>query len=398
MAIEQRIRSWEDLFAARARAEVGDGIAGVMALANATDLISFSGGFPDPATFPGPELARILGEIIESGDASAFQYGPTQGLPGLRDYLRQRLARLEGVEPGEAELLVTSGGIEALELIGKSFLDPGDTVAVEAPSYMGALMAFRSFEARLAGVPMDEQGLAVERFEDVARLERPKLLYTIPDHQNPAGVSLSAERRTALVEAARRTGTLLVEDVAYRELGFADERLPSLWSLAPDSVVQIGTFSKTFFPGARLGWAVGPPEVIARLTAAKQLTDQCAGTLGQRLLEESGRRGLLDAGILRARELYARRCALLLDALQRHLRPDATWTRPHGGFFSWLTLPETVDAAALSTRAREAGVAFVPGTLFFPDGRGHNAARLSFSKVADDLVEEGVRRLAVLFS
>jgi 2-aminoadipate transaminase len=226
----------------------------------------------------------------------------------------------------------------------------------------------------------------------------PKLLYTIPDYQNPAGVSLAEERRSALIEVARRRGILIVEDVAYRELGFDDTRLPSLWSMAPDTVVQIGTFSKTFFPGVRLGWAAGPADVVAQLVRAKQNTDQCAGALGQRLLEEYGRRGGLDDQAVRARQLYGRRCRLLMEALDEHMPlTGVTWTRPRGGFFSWLTVPDQMDTVELAGQAMAEGVAFVPGAPFFADGGGRSQLRLAFSRVDDELIDEGVRRLGVLF-
>jgi 2-aminoadipate transaminase len=302
VAVEPTLRSWEAIFAARTRGGAGEGLLQILAMAGAKDVISFAGGFPDPLTFPGAALAEILRELAARGDASPFQYSPTEGLPGPRDYVSDRLERLEGRRPGEGELMLTSGAVEAMELIGKAFLDRGDRVLVEAPTYLGAIMAFQGFEAVVEGVPLDEDGLAVDELERrLASGPAPKLLYTIPDYQNPAGVTLSAERREALVELVRRHGILVLEDVAYRELSFEDERPPSLWSLAPEIVVQAGTFSKTFFPGVRLGWAAGPAEVVAKLVWAKQTTDQCAGALGQRLLEEYGRRGHLDEGLERAR-------------------------------------------------------------------------------------------------
>jgi 2-aminoadipate transaminase len=389
--------TWASSFASRAAGESDDGLASILATSTATGLISFSGGFPDPATFPGPVLAEILGELMERGDASALQYAPTPGLPGLREYLTDRLERLERRRPADDELLVTSGGIEALELLGKCFLEPGDTALVEAPTYLGAIMAFRSFEADVRGVPIDAGGLVVEELErTLSAGPRPKLLYVIPDHQNPGGVSLAADRREPLVELARRHGVLVVEDVAYRELGFTTERHPSLWELGPDTVVQIGTFSKTFFPGVRLGWAAGPPEVVAGMVWAKQNTDQCAGALGQRLLEEYGRRGLMEEQNERARALYRRRCELLMAALDEHLPEGVTWTRPEGGFFTWLTLPQGADAVQLAAGAREAAVAFVPGTPFHPDGRGRNNIRLAFSRVQDDEIPEGAARIGRL--
>jgi 2-aminoadipate transaminase len=224
----------------------------------------------------------------------------------------------------------------------------------------------------------------------------PKLLYTIPDHQNPAGVSMSSERRALLVELARRHGFLIVEDVAYRELAFDGDALPSLWSLAPDAVVQLGTTSKTFFPGVRLGWAVGPAEISAQLVNAKQNTDQCAGALGQRLFEEYVRRGWIEEQLAQSRALYRRKCERMLAALERFMPPDTRWTRPEGGFFSWLTLPDGADAATLAKTAVDQGIGIVPGALFFPDGRGADNVRLSFSMVDESQIDDGIERLASL--
>jgi 2-aminoadipate transaminase len=388
---------WEALAATRTRGDVGEGIASVLALLGRPDVISFAGGFPDPDTFPRARISSLLQEFAATGELSAFQYAPTRGLAGPLDAFADRLESLQGRRPADDELLITSGAIEALELIGKSFLDPGDVVVVEGPTYLGAIQAFRSFEARLVAVPLDEHGLDVEELQrQLADGLRPKLLYTIPDHQNPAGVSLAAERRAPLVELARRYGFLLVEDVAYRELGFSAEMLPSLWSLAPDVVVQAGTTSKTFCPGVRLGWAVGPAEISARLVAAKQLTDQCAGALGQRLFEESARRGWIDEQLALSRALYRRKAERLLAALELSMPPGTRWTKPRGGFFSWLTLPGGADSVDLAQRAGEQSVGIVPGTLFFPDGRGADTVRLSFSLVDDAQIEDGIAKLGAL--
>jgi 2-aminoadipate transaminase len=398
MAITSETGRWDALFAGRTRGDVGEGIAFVLGFLGRPDLISFAGGFPDPLTFPRDRAAALLAEFAESGEATAFQYTPTQGLAGTLDAVAGRLDAVQGRRPADDELLITSGGIEALELVGKTFLDRGDTVVVEGPTYLGAIMAFRGFEAEIETVPMDEDGLQVDELERrLADGLQTKLLYTIPDHQNPAGVSLSAERREALVELARRHGFLVVEDVAYRELTFGDESLPSLWSLAPDVVVQAGTTSKTFLPGVRLGWAAGPAEVIAQLVVAKQNTDQCASPLGQKLWEEYARRGAQDEQLVRSRALYRRRCERLLAAFERTMPGTVSWTRPEGGFFSWLTLPDGMDAVAFARRAAAAGVAVVPGAPFFPDGRGATNLRLSYSKVEDELIDDGVERLAALF-
>ncbi len=388
--------TWDPAFAQRTRADVGEEIARIMALSGATDIITLSGGFPDPSTFPGAELASIFDKIAT--DPVALQYAPTAGIPSFRDWLADRLQQMEGHRPRSAELIVTSGGIEGLELVAKSLLDPGDLVLVEGPTYLGAIMAFRSYEADVVAVPTDGDGLDVTALDELLTRRPAKLLYTVPDHQNPAGVSLAMERRHALVDVARRHGLLVLEDVAYRELGFDGDRRPSLWALGPDVCAQLGTFSKTFTPGFRMGWVAGPANLVGRLVMAKQNSDQCTGALGQRLLEEYGRAGLLDEQVARARELYGRRCGLLLEALERHLPDGFRWTRPRGGFFSWVTAPAGIDLVALYDRALAAGVAYVPGKPFYPDGRGSGEMRLSFSRVADDDIPEGVRRLGTLFS
>jgi len=396
MAVRETPR-WDRLFAERTRGDVGEGIAAVLAFLGRPDLISFAGGFPDPLTFPRERAAALLGEFAAAGESNAFQYAPTRGLAGPLEAIAGRLEALQGRRPADDELVITSGAIEALELVGKSFLDRGDVVVVEGPTYLGAIQAFRSFEAEVVAIPMDEHGLQVDELERrLADGLRPKLVYTIPDHQNPAGVSLARERRELLVELARRHGFLIVEDVAYRELGFDDEAEPSLWSLAPDVVMQAGTTSKTLFPGVRLGWAVGPADVSAQLVSAKQNTDQCAGALGQRLFEEYVRRGWIDEQLVQSRSLYRRKCERMLAALERCMPEGTRWTSPKGGFFSWLTLPDGGDAGDLARRAVDRGVAIVPGSLFFADGSGGNNVRLSFSLVEETKIDDGIERLASL--
>jgi 2-aminoadipate transaminase len=267
-------------------------------------------------------------------------------------------------------------------------------VLVEDPTYLGALMAFAGFDAAVEGVPMDAGGLQVDALaERLAVGPRPKLLYIIPEYQNPTGRTLALERREALVELCRRHRVLILEDIAYRELSFDGASLPTLWSLAPDVVVQAGTFSKVFFPGVRLGWAVGPAEVVARMAAAKQTTDQCSGGLGQRMLEEYGRAGHFERHLPAARALYASHWRAVEGALHRHLPPGCSWSEPTGGFLAWVTLPGHVDTLALRPTAAEAGVAFVPGPPFHVGGGGRNTLRISFSQLGEDDLELAIERL-----
>lgn len=387
-----RVARWQPAVARRMRSGLGDEVAAIMALSGATDVISFSGGFPDPETFPGEELNAAFARI--TSDPATLQYAPTPGLASTLEWLRQRLERLEGLRPSAGEIMVTSGGIEGLELLSKTLVDPGDVVAVEAPSYLGAVMAFRSYEAEVVPLPMDDEGLDVDAAAALFAGRRPKLLYTIPDFQNPAGVSLATSRRRALADAARRYGVLVVEDVAYRELAFDGGRRPSIWSMAPDVTAQLGTFSKTFTPGLRLGWIAAPRSMLSELLVAKQNTDQCTSAMGQRLLVEYDRQVGIDGRLPAARGLYARRCAMLLDSLEEHLPAGVRFTRPEGGFFTWVRAPDGVDLAARKQEALAGGVAFVPGTPFYPDGRGRNEIRLSFSRVREEDIADGARRLA----
>jgi 2-aminoadipate transaminase len=397
MTAAPELRDWTASFARRTQALGGGEITAILALAGATDVITFSGGFPDPATFPSEVLAEIARRLVADDAAVALQYSASEGLESLRDYVSGRLESMQGSRPAPGELMITSGGIDCLELVAKSFVDPGDVAVVEAPSYLGAIMAFRGYEADLHGVPMDGDGMRVDLLADMlGRGLRPKMLYTIPDHQNPTGLSLAAGRRMELVELARRYRFLILEDVAYRELGFDGAAPPSLWSLAPDVVIQAGTFSKTFFPGVRLGWAAGPREVIAQLVTAKQNSDQCSGALGQRMLEEYGRGGHLDRQLVASRALYQRRASVMGRALAEHMPDGTTWTTPRGGFFTWLTAPDGIDTAALSPAARARKVAYVPGRPFYPGGGGTAQLRLAYSRVSDHLIDEGARRLGGL--
>ena len=360
-------------------------------------VLPMTGGFPNPATFPTDELDELAARLVREDASVALQYTPSEGIASVREYLLDRQEQLQGRRPERAELIVTSGGMDCIALMCQALIDPGDTIAVEAPSYLGALTAFAGAEAEAAAIEMDDDGLRVD--ELAARLGaglRPKFVYTIPEYQNPTGRTLSLDRRRELVELCRRQGVLIFEDVAYRELPFEATTLPSLWSLAPDVVLQAGTFSKSFFPGVRLGWAVGPPEVIAELATAKQNTDQCAGGLGQRMVEEYGRSGGFERHLPAARELYASHWAALSAALTRHMPEDVAWTEPAGGFLTWLTLPNQLDTLAMRPAAVEAGVAYVPGSPFHVGDTGQNTLRLSFSQLTETELETAVERLGAV--
>jgi 2-aminoadipate transaminase len=387
-------RDWTSALARRTQSLGGGEITAILSLAGASDIITFSGGFPDPATFPADALSGIAARLITDDPGVALQYSATEGLAGVREYVTGRLGSVQGQAPGAGELMITSGGIDCMELVAKSYVDTGDVVIVEAPTYLGAIMAFRGYEADVRGVPVDDDGMRTDVLADLlAAGLRPKILYTIPDFQNPTGLTMSAERRHDLIALARRYGFLILEDVAYSELGFDCAPPPSLWSTAPDVVLQAGTFSKIFCPGVRMGWAAGPADIVSRLVVAKQNSDQCSGALGQRMLEEYGRGGQMDRQLVSSRALYARRAELMAQALAAHMPEGTTWTTPAGGFYIWLTAPDGLDTVALSAAARARKVAYVPGRPFYPGDQGTAQIRLAYSRVADDLIDEGIRRI-----
>ena len=381
-------------FARRTRLRGGDELTAILA-GSPPGVLSMTGGFPNPATFPTDEVDEIAARLVRDDAAVALQYTPCEGIASVREYLIERQEQLQGRRPERGELIVTSGGMECIALMCQALIDPGDAIVAEAPSYLGALMAFAGAEAEVVALAMDDDGLRIDVLaERLAAGLRPKFLYTIPEYQNPTGRTLTLARRRALVELCRRHRVLIFEDVAYRELPFHGTPLPSLWSLAPDIVLQTGTFSKSLFPGVRLGWATGPADVIAELAAAKQTTDQCAGGLGQRLLEEYGRAGGFERHLPAARALYASRWAALSAALAHHMPDAVEWTEPTGGFLTWLTLPDGLDTVAMRPAATAAGVAYVPGPPFHVGAGGRNTLRLSFGHLTETELETAVERLA----
>ncbi len=384
---------------ARRRTGAGDAVSAILALADPGSTITFSGGFPDPETFPTEVLAGLLPDAVGAAAGVALQYTATEGMASTRQALRRWLLGTQGAEPADDELMVTSGGTEALSLIARSLVDPGDRVLVESPTYLGAITAFSGFEAQVEAVATDDEGIDPDALLAALRHgPTPKALYVIPDFQNPTGRWTTTARRQAVVDACRRYGVPVIEDVAYRELAFEPEQRPSLWALAPDVVVQVGTFSKIFFPGVRLGWAAGAAELVLAMVEAKQNSDQCAGGLGQWLVERYLAGDHLEARLRPARALYARRAAALDSALARHLPAGCTWTHPQGGFFCWVSAPAGVDTVALVPRARERGVAYVPGAPFFPDRAESRYLRLSYSRASAEQIDEGVRRLGGLLA
>ncbi|MFN8216666.1 MAG: PLP-dependent aminotransferase family protein [Solirubrobacterales bacterium] len=386
------------LFAARTGVMRSSAMRDLMAITARPEVISLAGGLPDTSTFPPQSFAAQMTRIAQESAAEALQYGPTEGFEETKDCILQVMGA-EGMLPDHDDVIVTTGGQQAIDLVCKTLVDPGDVVICEAPTYPGAVPVFCSYEAETIQVECDEQGMRVEELEPLlerlgAEGRQPKLIYTVPTFQNPAGVTMSLERRQALVELARRRELLVVEDNPYGLLRFGGERLPPLYQLdGGDFVVYLGTFSKILSPGIRLGWAVAPPPVMEKIVLGKQATDLCTSTLAQYFVREYFGEGRWERYTEELVSIYRARRDTMLAALEEHFPAAATWTEPEGGLFIWATLPDYIDTADLLAKALRADVAFVPGEAAYVDGRGASSMRLNFSGVGEDEIREGIRRI-----
>ncbi len=365
----------------------------ILKVAERPDILSFAGGLPAPELFPIAELARAHAEVFASEGAAALQYSTTEGFVPLREWLVARYAR-QGLATEVDRVLVTAGSQQGIDLLGKVLLDPGDLVAVESPSYLAALQSFTAHEARFATVASDDEGMDVEALGELLERERVRLIYVVPNFQNPKGTTLSLKRRHALVELAARHGVPILEDDPYGELRFEGQALPSLGALDEAGlVVTLGTFSKTLAPGLRVGWATGPAELIRAMTVAKQAADLHTGTLSQRAAAQLLRSFDYDGHLALLRRVYGERRDAMLQALARHLPQGARWTRPEGGLFCWVTLPRPLQAEDLFHEAVRERVAFVPGAPFFAEPGRREFLRLNFSNRPPELIREGMTRL-----
>ncbi|MGZ8625855.1 MAG: aminotransferase-like domain-containing protein, partial [Actinomycetota bacterium] len=328
----------------------------------------------------------------------ALQYGAGQGSPLLRERLAALMAE-EGAVADPEDLVVTTGAQRALDLVGKILIDPGDPIVVEAPAYVGALSAFSAYEPRFLQVDLDDEGMVVDQLEDLLlRGERPKFVYTVPNFHNPAGVTMSRRRREQLIALCREAHLPIVEDNPYGLLRFEGEPEPTLRSLDPHNVIYLGTVSKVFSPGVRVGWAVAEPGVLQRLVLAKEAADLCGSQFTMLVTERYFAGELWRRNLERLVDTYRSRRDAMLAALGERFPADATWTIPAGGFYVWVTLPEYFDTPTLLAAAVERKVAYVPGTAFYPDGRGRQQMRLSFCFPTEERIEEGVRRLGELLA
>ena len=388
-------------FARRAERVQPSAIREFLALAGQPGITSFAGGYPDPTLFPMRELHGIYDALLADGNASALQYTASEGLPELRALVAARLSA-DGMPCFADDVLITQGGQQGLDLTAKLFVDAGDVIVTERPTFLGALIAFNPCEPDYRSVPMDGEGMDTDALEQVLRTtDRVKLVYTVPDHQNPTGRTMSLARRRRLVELAQEFDVVILEDTPYRELRYEGERLPTIKSLdTTGRVVHIGSFSKILAPGLRLGWALATPEIREKLALLKLAADTQNGTLNMRAAAAYLGGYDIEGHIAGMLPTYRHQRDLMLASLAEHFPPGITWTRANGGLFTWVTFPAGLDMAAFQRDVLipQAGVIVVPGTPFFADRPEANHARMSYSGVPDDRLVEGVRRMGALLT
>ncbi len=388
-------------FARRAERVQPSAIREFLALAGQPGITSFAGGYPDPTLFPMRELHGIYDALLADGNASALQYTASEGLPELRALVAARLSA-DGMPCFADDVLITQGGQQGLDLTAKLFVDAGDVIVTERPTFLGALIAFNPCEPDYRSVPMDGEGMDTDALEQVLRTtDRVKLIYTVPDYQNPTGRTMSLARRRRLVELAQEFDVVILEDTPYRELRYEGERLPTIKSLdTTGRVVHIGSFSKILAPGLRLGWALATPEIREKLALLKLAADTQNGTLNMRAAAAYLGGYDIEGHIAGMLPTYRHQRDLMLASLAEHFPPGITWTRANGGLFTWVTFPAGLDMAAFQRDVLipQAGVIVVPGTPFFADRPEANHARMSYSGVPDDRLVEGVRRMGALLT
>jgi len=393
------LERYAGLFAARTGVMRSSAMRDLMAVTARPEVISLAGGLPDTSTFPASTFAAQMTKIAQESTAEALQYGPTEGFAETVDCIVEVMGA-EGMLPDHDDVIVTTGGQQAIDLVCKTLVDPGDVVVCEAPTYPGAVPVFCSYQAETIQIDCDEDGMRVEELEGVLeRLDdqgrRPKFVYSVPSFQNPAGVTMSLQRRRRLVELARQRELLVVEDNPYGLLRFGGDPLPPLYQLdGGDFVIYVGTFSKILSPGIRLGWAVAPPPVMEKIVLGKQASDLCTSTLTQHFVREYFAEGRWREYVASLVDIYRDRRDAMVGALRDYFPEQATWTEPEGGLFIWATLPDYIDTGDLLAKALREDVAFVPGQAAYVDeGRGRSSMRLNFSGVDEEEIREGIRRI-----
>jgi 2-aminoadipate transaminase len=391
---------WEEHLSQGARNITSSAIRDLLKVTEQPDMISFAGGLPAPECFPAEEITAAAERVLVERPLAALQYGPTEGYGPLRELLASKTSEL-GINVSIDQVLVTSGSQQALDLLGKLFLEPQAPVVVEEPTYLGALQAWRPYQPAFFTVPLDADGMDVDALEALlASGLRPRFCYLVSCFQNPTGVTLSPERRRKLIELAAQYQMLIVEDDPYGELAYDGPRTTPLAAIDVElhgelrHVVYLSTLSKQLAPGMRVGWVAAPTTLIGRMAHAKQGMDLHSSSMAQAVAYEACREGLLERHIPVIRSIYRARRDAMCAALEAYMPAEVRWNRPHGGMFVWLTLPEQIDTTRLLSASLEHHVAFVPGTTFFANGGGHNTMRLNFSHPTSERITEGIKRLA----
>jgi len=382
-------------FSERAQGLQSSFIREILKITQRPEIISFAGGLPSPATFPVERMKQAYDRVLTETGKVALQYGPTDGYGPLKEWIANSLST-EGTKILPEQILMVSGSQQALDLIGKVLIDEGSRVLVETPSYLGALQAFSVYRPEFGSVATDEHGLVPSSIEPVA--EGARLLYSLPNFQNPTGRSLSLERRRELVETCARLGLPLIEDDPYGALSYKGEPMPKMVAMNPEGVIYMGSFSKVLTPGIRLGYVCAPLPLVRRLELAKQAADLHTAQLTQMVVYDVVKDGFLDQHIPTIRTLYGNQCQAMLDAMDQHFPKEVTWTRPEGGMFIWVTLPKRIDAMKLLDQAIAARVAFVPGAPFYATDPETNTLRLSFVTVPPERIREGIAILGQLIA
>lgn len=367
-------------------------IRALLSVVNQPGIISFAGGFPNPSTFPIEDLKRIVIEVLDEQGAKSLQYGGTDGNAELREEIA-KIYIAQGLDIDKDNVIITTASQQAIDLTSRIFLDPDDTVVCGIPTYLGALQSFTAYRANIVGAEKDEELEAVVRAM-CASGKKPKFIYAIPDFQNPTGVTMTLQQREYMVKIARKYDLIIVEDSPYREIRFTGEPQPMLSALAPERTIMLGTFSKTFVPGFRLGWVIAPKHIIQRYNLAKQSADLCTSNFNQAIAAKYLKSGLFEKNIKSTIELYRRKRDLMVESMEKYMPDGVSWTVPDGGLFLLITLPEGYDAKVLFDYAIKESVAFVIGEAFFYDGTGQNTMRVNYSFMDDEKIVEGVRRLA----
>jgi 2-aminoadipate transaminase len=368
-------------------------IRDLLSVATRPEIISFAGGFPSPESFPVEDLKRIMQEVLDKEGAAALQYGSTDGVKSLREEISRLYKRDENLDVPVENIMITTASQQALDLICRVFIDPGDVIVCGLPTYLAALQSVWSYRGQPYGL-RHNNGLAEACNVLCATGKKPKFIYSIPDFQNPSGETMTLEERKYVVEVARKYDLLIVEDTPYKNIRFEGETLPSMYSMAPERVIMVGTFSKTFVPGFRLGWIVAQHDVIERIIVAKQSSDLCTPVFNQMVAAHYLASGAYDVNLKKTCALYKRKKNVMVSSFEEFMPNGVTWTNPDGGLFLFLRLPEQFDTRELFDLAIKENVAFVIGEAFHSDGSGKNTMRLNFSFASDEKIREGVRRLA----